>query len=342
MNRRCPCLPLIMSVLWAAFFVGACGSKSSRLPHPSSSVSSRSLGRQALLADAAAGKSGPQAETTAILGDVPMSANHNIDIGYPDWLDVKAPLKGQSMGLANSETKAPEIIISRRQYLLSWNPHSRELNWAAWRLSAQDLGTVGRRDRFTADSDLEHYLSTAQSGHAVDPNDYRGTCFDRGHQVPSGDRTDQPENNAATFNMSNIIPQTAWLNRGVWEHLEHHSRELVRGTDSVLFIYAGPVYADGDERWTGLNHDIAVPTKNFKILVRGGDKPEVLAAVMMPNVTSTGSDPLSDHEQACADQHQGTSFTADESANDWQGYSMSVADIEKESDLDFSFIPGVH
>ncbi len=39
-------------------------------------------------------------------------------------------------------------------------------------------------------------------------NNYRGTGYDRGHFVPSGDRTNTPEQNTATFMLTNIIPQT--------------------------------------------------------------------------------------------------------------------------------------
>ena len=241
-----------------------------------------------------------------------------------------APLASNPNVGSGRPTGAPfgsEIVISRRQYVLSWNKDRRLINWAAWRLRDADMGDTDRGQGFTVDTAI-------QPGAAVTTHDFDSSCFDRGHQVPSADRTDSEVDNSATFVMSNVIPQTSYLNRGHWKALENHTRGLVRGTPNSLYVFAGPIFSASPGH-IGQNDDIAVPVKNFKIIVRikANGQPELVDAVVMPNTTSTGTDPVIDHAQACADQtgHGGPHGT-------WEQYRSTVAAIESQSGLQFSFL----
>ena len=124
-------------------------------------------------------------ETPIVLGNVPLDRNSNIIM------------------LPQNINHVPEILISRDQYLLSYNKKTHLMNWAAWKIDASDFGNVRRTNKFAVDQDLENYLSTT-SEHAVTLKDYYKSCFDRGHQCPSADRTDSVENNQMTFLMSNF------------------------------------------------------------------------------------------------------------------------------------------
>lgn len=136
-----------------------------------------------------------------------------------------------------------EIIISREQYVISYNKERRAPNWAAWELEAGQIGNSGRSKFFLVDSELENYLAQADTKYkATDPAEFIDSCFDRGHQVLSADRSDIHENNQITFLMSNILPQTPFLNRVIWEHLEQYTRNLVRTENKKVFIIAGPIY----------------------------------------------------------------------------------------------------
>ena len=117
--------------------------------------------------------------------------------------------------------------MSRDQYIISYNKTKRLLNWVSWKLETQDIGKDPRAKQFTTDTDLEKYLLKKGEKPAVAPDEYSQSCFDRGHQTPSKDRTDTQINNEATFNMSNIVPQTPYLNRVLWEHLEQYTRDNV-------------------------------------------------------------------------------------------------------------------
>ena len=243
----------------------------------------------------------------------PLPSNRNARLGYPSLL--------------MAFDAAGDFYVSRAQYLLAWNPGMRNLSWSAWQLTPSDLGKVSRTNNFVADPDLLRV-----SPRTVASGDYKGSCFDRGHVTPSGDRTDTRENNRITFYMSNMLPQTAWMNRVPWKHLEEHERELSRKR-GMVYVFAGPVY-EGEIRHIGPDQDIAVPSHMFKIIA--SKEGEVLAAVVMPNVTSTGSDPISDRNQACTDSHE---IQGDvQHADDWRKYEASVPEIEERTKLRFPFL----
>jgi len=234
-------------------------------------------------------------------------------------------------------TSQSEIIISRPQYVISYNKDRRTPNWVAWKLEADQLGTVGRSNNFMQDPDLETYLGRSGQ-HAVDPDEYKNSCFDRGHQIPSGDRTDSAANNEATFMMSNMIPQTAYLNRVIWEHLEQYTRDLVRKQNKKVYVIAGPVY---DENFgaIGPHQDIQVPSKDFKIIIvldanqTAADitTSTPVIAVIMPNTTKDGSKPAILKSQACGNDESVDAVDAD--TNDWQQYETTVAQIESISGI---------
>ena len=250
-----------------------------------------------------------RALATTVVGDVPLDQNRNAELGYP---------KGA----------AQEILISRDEYLLSWSKTNRDANWSAWQLTRTDIGDSGRSNDFEKDHDLEHVVSNA-----VGENEYKGSCLDRGHITPSGDRTSSRPRNLRTFYMSNMLPQSAHLNRTTWEHLEEFERSVVQEQRKNLYIFAGPIY--GPRRvGIGPKKDIIVPDKFFKILA--DENGHVLVAVIMPNLTSTGTDPIEDHKQACYDsEHELVRHGVND---DWKEYSVTIETIATETGLRFDFL----
>ena len=262
------------------------------------------------------------ASISKLIGDMPLDHNPNVGVGVP------------------SVSSAPEVLISRKQYVISWNHQHRQPNYVAWRLRGADMGNVQRQNNFAVDPELERHLNQRGTGRAVEPEEYQGSCFDRGHLIPSADRTLSVADNSQTFLMSNMMPQTANLNRVSWQHLEHYARTLVRGTNDTLYIVAGPIFGE-DPGHIGPDNDIDVPSHNFKIIIKlsKSGKPLVLASVLMPNVTSNGTDPITDHEQACEDSHGFTeSVSAESMESDWERFKTSLSEIEQSAGLDLGFL----
>ncbi len=130
-------------------------------------------------------------------------------------------------------TEVANYLITKPQYALSYNNALGRPNWTSWQLHQSWLGEVERQDDFRPDSDLP------QDWQDITPSDYRRSGYDRGHMVPSGDRTRSIEDNSATFVMSNIVPQSPDNNRGPWVDLERYARDLVEDGQSLYIIAGG-------------------------------------------------------------------------------------------------------
>jgi endonuclease G len=72
-----------------------------------------------------------------------------------------------------------------------------------------------------------------------------------GHVCPSADRTKDLTNNQVTFRMSNIIPQHANNNQGLWATFENYTRTLASGGNEVL-ILTGPAEFSGSTIANGM------------------------------------------------------------------------------------------
>lgn len=264
---------------------------------------------------------------TDVIGKVSLDQNVNLPHYIPENLK-----------------QVSEVFISRDEYVISFNPGKRLMNWAAWKLEASDIGHAGRTNNFAQDPDLQGYLSKLNQ-QAVTPADYKGTCFDRGHQVPSADRDTSVAVNDISFLMSNMIPQTAFLNRVAWEHLEQYARDLVNRDNKKLFIFAGPIF---DENFgaIGPNKDIPVPSKDFKIIFvldknqtfKDINSTTKVIAVVMPNLLKNGKKPLDNTQELCAESVALNIPASASSATDWMQFQMPLSDVEKLAG--FKFVPG--
>ena len=135
----------------------------------------------------------------------------------------------------------------------------------SWRLSQADLGTAPRFN-FYADPGLPAGFRP------VEPAEYIGSGFDRGHMCPDGDRTINDEASLATFAMTNIIPQAHDVNVNAWEALENYCRVLARNEGKTCYIIAVPSGQGG----VGANSVLArttpdrqgvVPSQNWKVVM---------------------------------------------------------------------------
>ncbi|MGF1460957.1 MAG: DNA/RNA non-specific endonuclease [Leptolyngbyaceae cyanobacterium] len=179
-------------------------------------------------------------------------------------------------------------LLVRGQYALSYHADRGTANWVAWQLTADWLGNTERQNNFRQDGVLP------SGSYQVTPSDYVNTGFDRGHIVPSADRTRSIQDNSATFLMTNVWPQAPENNRGVWRELEEYSRDWVERFDYTLFILAGG-YGKQTQIAEG---QVTVPSRLWKIIVflepeqtiDEIDSRTMVVAVDMPNRDGLGDD----------------------------------------------------
>ncbi len=94
----------------------------------------------------------------------------------------------------------------------------------------------------------------------------------RGHLCPSDNRDRSPGDNAATFLLTNIVPQAPRHNREVRKNLEEYKRQLATAGNEV-YIIAGtngtgvPVRMGRLRLWRAILTRAPVPTTLYKIIV---------------------------------------------------------------------------
>ncbi|MBU6230538.1 MAG: DNA/RNA non-specific endonuclease [Cyanobacteria bacterium REEB459] len=156
-----------------------------------------------------------------------------------------------------SHRNADNYLLERPQYVVAYNRDRRILAWASWELDAAWLGGIDRQDDFRPDHALPPGF------YQVTPEDYSHSHYDRGHVVPSGDRTRNSLDNSTTFLMTNILPQAPANNRGPWRELETYARDLVYHQHRSLHIFAGAYGKKPVSELPG----VTVPSRLWKIII---------------------------------------------------------------------------
>ena len=170
-------------------------------------------------------------------------------------LEIPAKLKDRS-----------EKIMRRSNYTVSYNRNWNLPNWVAWELNKNETkGKYNRNEEFTSDSELPKV-------NQVEPWDYSGSGYDRGHMCPAGDNHFDAKAMNESFYMSNICPQNHELNTGKWNDLEIACRRWANRYGEV-YIVCGPIIDKRKGKRIGKEHDIIVPEQFFKVILITSTKP---------------------------------------------------------------------
>ncbi len=169
-----------------------------------------------------------------------------------------------------------DILVKKPYFILAYSEQHEQPKWVAYELTVQHLNLpkVARSDFFEVDTNVKTGSATY--------DDYRGSGYSRGHLVPAADRAFDRKAMEATFLMSNISPQIAAFNGGIWRELEENVRDWARRRREVIVI-AGPII-DVRHRTIGKNR-VAVPSSFFKIILDRQREPAGIAFVI-PNERS--------------------------------------------------------
>jgi endonuclease G len=232
------------------------------------------------------------------------SEAQNHSKGYIDSCNLHLKL-----GIPTDKDTTDDYILLKPEYIISYNYRYNSANWAAWNLNSSWIGKTDRYSgKFITDTTLpEDFLK-------IKHDNYTNSGYDRGHIVRSHDRSSSEESNKSTFLMTNIIPQTPDLNRGVWLDFERFCDELALKKNKELYIYAGATYKIDSTFGVG----IRVPDSCFKIVVvlERGEGLECVGyntqiySVMIPNINGIRKEK-------------------------WEKYATSVLRIEKSTGYDF-------
>ena len=207
-------------------------------------------------------------------------------------------------------------LLDKPQYVIAYNRNKGTANWVSWHLSMAWKGTAVRKDNSKPDDTLP------SSWYKVKTTDYTNSGFDRGHLCPSDDRDFSQEDNDMTFLMTNIIPQSPSLNRGMWSTLEDYCRK-VAAAGNELYIVAGVL----DQGGSGSNGGTTITLADGKITVPSS----VWKVVLILPVGSSDVSRINENSRVIA-----VNIPNKESiTGDWGDYRLNVDNLEALTGYDF-------
>lgn len=217
-------------------------------------------------------------------------------------------------GMPTDGDSGDDIIVSRPEFISSYNSLRGGPNWVSWNLNASHFGPAPRCNCFSVDQTLP------VGAYRVTDVDYINSGYDRGHMVQSESRTSTEQANAATFALTNILPQAALNNQQVWLAFENFLNDQANAGRDV-YIVAGGEYAGNPTTLKG-EGKVAIPDFTWKIAVvmPGGQglagvtsrQSMQVYVVRMPNLLSTAT-----------------------GGSNWQQYQTTVDAIEAATQYDF-------
>ena len=149
-----------------------------------------------------------------------------------------------------------------RNYSYGWDKKALVAHWVAYPLCPLYLGSQKRTDEWAYDPNVP------QSQQPVLFRGFGGGGYDRGHQLPSADRTCCREANEQTFYFTNMTPQRGVnFNQKIWASFETRVRDWSRNADT-LYVVTGCVVKGST--LTARDNDrksVTVPVGYFKALL---------------------------------------------------------------------------
>ena len=124
--------------------------------------------------------------------------------------------------------------------LIAFDTRSKNPSFVMERLTSKSIQSTEKASRKNKRFYEEHSLPPYLRSRA---HHYRNSGYDRGHLAPAADYPTENEMED-TFCLTNVSPQHAKLNRGMWLRLEEFVREVVRAAndDQDVWVVTGPLW----------------------------------------------------------------------------------------------------
>ena len=134
-------------------------------------------------------------------------------------------------------------------------------------------GPAKRKDDFRPDPLVTPACSAALADYAT-----VGRTHDRGHMSPAGNNNINADIMSESFFLSNMVPQVANNNRGIWKQLETYERQWATAPGTDFYIISGGIW---DAGYTKTGNALGIPTRLYKIIIE--KKSKKVMAYLMPN-----------------------------------------------------------
>jgi endonuclease G len=189
-----------------------------------------------------------------------------------NWVGVRGDWDRGTAYAGQPVSSNVSVILTNDAYLVGYSEEDRCPLWVCYTLhSTKEAAPTRPSTSFKTDK---------RTMVQVKDSDYTNTGYDRGHMAPSYGIGLCFGTNAQlqTFLMSNVIPQTPELNRGIWKKMEQTAANDWAQERDKIWVITGPVFIE-----TNRVNGIRVPAGSFKIFVDETDEIEVQAFLMPQN-----------------------------------------------------------
>jgi endonuclease G, mitochondrial len=175
-----------------------------------------------------------------------------------------------------SRTKNAELV-KHQWFALSYDEDHEQAEWVAYELTREHLNEnwAARPNTFRPDPLVRTESAT--------PRDYNASGYDRGHLCAAADMAFDDKAIDETFFMSNMSPQVAAFNSGVWRELEELTRDWARKYKH-LYVVTGPILTTKAMGQIGFSK-VTVPSYYYKVLLTEPNGRAI--AFIVPNELST-------------------------------------------------------
>lgn len=168
--------------------------------------------------------------------------------------------------------EAGEELVQHSMLALVYAEAYEQARWVGHIITPDVVnGVVGRTNDFRPDPKIktgsaveqDYFLKTLQPDSAYV---YDGFGYDRGHLAPSADFRWSEKALSESYYYSNMSPQLADFNRGIWSELEGLLRAyLFRNPSTQLYVFTGPVLRPGLPTIARAKNKVAIPEQFWKI-----------------------------------------------------------------------------
>lgn len=170
---------------------------------------------------------------------------------------------------SGTTTRSTEAAGSDRNYSLLYDTSKKMALWVAYPLNGSYTGSIKRPDNWSYDPNStiprDKQINVVNGSYKERGN----PSYDRGHQIPNGDRNGNQEMQLQTFYVTNQTPQISAMNQGIWVRLEDKVREWApKVSTDTLFVVTGPIFDTTNVRYATdqSNQKIEVPASYFKVI----------------------------------------------------------------------------
>lgn len=184
-------------------------------------------------------------------------------------------------GIPKAKANLDITIVTNRPYVVGYDENRRDPLWAAYKLKKVDKLKKLDRPEIPYAMDDQTRSKVPTGGYFGNPKEPKigNSVWVHGHMAANDALGEIYGRDAqvATFKMSNMCPQSTRLNSGKWKTLEQKEVKYSQSFGD-MWVICGPIFSE--QIVPPLNHDVVVPNKYYKILLRKkNDKPQVMAII---------------------------------------------------------------